>query len=55
MIQSRAVRRLEFRKQAFAEITAKFGAEPRKVRRSLALDLSKKWYKTRCLGVAQPG
>lgn len=50
MKESRQSRRYRLRQEAFKDLSEKFPGEPRKVRRSMALDLSKKRYKSR--GVA---
>jgi hypothetical protein len=46
-MKSRAVRRYEMRKEAFLDISKDYPGEPRKIRLAMALDLSKRWYKSR--------
>jgi hypothetical protein len=45
MKKSRQVQRYELRKEAFGNMSKNYPGTPRKVRRSIALDLSKKWFK----------
>jgi hypothetical protein len=43
--KTRAVRRFELRREAFKSLTEDYPGILRKVRRSMALDLSKRWYR----------
>ena len=48
---SRAAKRFGLRKKAFKELSELYPGEPRRVRRSMALDLSKRWYR-KGIGIA---
>jgi len=50
---SRAAKRFGLRKKAFKELSEIYPGEPRKVRRSMAADLSKNWYRSGKVSVGE--